>query len=83
MVAEMDAADVDGAILVSAYAMYRYDPSYALEVCNRHPDRFAVVTPVDPADPAVADVIADWKAHAGRRRRAHAAGAQRPRDRSG
>ena len=61
MVAEMDAADVDGAILVSAYAMYRYDPSYALEVRNRHPARFAVVTPVDPADPAVADVIGNWK----------------------
>ena len=27
MVAEMDAAGVDGAILVSAFTMYRYDPS--------------------------------------------------------
>lgn len=61
MVAEMDATGVDGAILVSAFAMYRYDPSYALEVRKRHSGRFAVVTPVNPADPAVADVIADWK----------------------
>ena len=61
MVAEMDAAGVDGAILVSAFTMYRYDASYALEVHKRHPGRFALVKPVDPADPGVADVIADWK----------------------
>src|SRR5215813_2885651 len=60
-VAVMDAAGVDGAILVSAFTMYRYDASYALEVRKRHPGRFAVVKPVDPADPSVADVIAEWK----------------------
>ena len=26
-----------------------------------HPDRFAIVKPVDPDDPAVGDIIADWK----------------------
>ena len=36
MVAHMDAAGVDGAILVSAFTMYRYDASYALEVRERH-----------------------------------------------
>ena len=61
MVAAMDEVGVDGAILVSPYTQYRYDASYALEVRNRHPDRFAVVKPVDPADPKVADTIADWK----------------------
>jgi L-fuconolactonase len=61
MVAEMDAAGVDGAILVSAFTMYRYDASYALEVHERHSGRFALVKPVDPADPAVAEIIADWK----------------------
>ena len=60
-VAVLDAAGVDGAILVSAFTMYRYDPSYAVEVRNRYLDRFALVRPVDPADPAVADVIAEWK----------------------
>ncbi len=60
-VAAMDAAGVDGAILVSAYTMYRYDASYALSVHKRHPDRFALIKPVDPADPAVADIIAEWK----------------------
>jgi predicted TIM-barrel fold metal-dependent hydrolase len=61
MVVEMDAAGVDGAILVSAFTMYRYDASYALEVHRRHSGRFALVKPVDPADPAVAGTIADWK----------------------
>ena len=41
--------------------MYRYDASYAVEVQRAHPDRFGIVKPVDPDDPAVADVIAEWK----------------------
>jgi L-fuconolactonase len=61
MVAALDEAKVDGAILVSAFTMYRYDPSYAIAVRNRHPGRFALVKPVDPANPAIAEVIADWK----------------------
>jgi len=61
MVAAMDAVGVDGAILVSAFTMYRFDASYALEVRNTYPDRFAVVKPVDPADPAVGETIAEWK----------------------
>lgn len=60
-VAVLDSAGVDGAILVSAFAMYRYDASYAVEVRNRHPNRFALVKPVDPTDPSVAEVIAQWK----------------------
>ncbi|MDA1326194.1 MAG: amidohydrolase family protein [Proteobacteria bacterium] len=65
MVAAMDAVGVDGAIFISAFSMYQYDASYAVEVQNAHPDRFALVKPVDPADPAVADVIAEWKKTAG------------------
>ena len=61
MVAAMDAVGVDGAILVSAFTMYRYDASYALETQKRHPGRFALVKPVDPADQSVADIIAEWK----------------------
>ena len=61
MAAAMDAVGVDGAILVAAFSLYQYDASYAVETRNAHPDRFALVKPVDPADPAVADVIADWK----------------------
>jgi L-fuconolactonase len=60
MVAAMDGVGVDGAILVSPFTMYRYDASYALDVHAAHPGRFGLVKPVDPADPAVADTIADW-----------------------
>jgi predicted TIM-barrel fold metal-dependent hydrolase len=65
MVAAMDAVGVDGAVLVSPFSMYRYDASYALEVHTAHPGRFGLVKPVDPADPAVADTIADWAATEG------------------
>jgi predicted TIM-barrel fold metal-dependent hydrolase len=65
MVAAMDAAGVDGAILVSPFTMYRYDASYALEVHKAHPDRFALIKPVDPANRAVAEVIVEWKRTSG------------------
>jgi predicted TIM-barrel fold metal-dependent hydrolase len=61
MVAAMDAVGVDGALLVSPFAMYRFDASYALEVHRRHPGRFGLIKPVDPADPAVGEVVAEWK----------------------
>jgi L-fuconolactonase len=65
MVAAMDAVGVDGAILVSPFTMYRYDASYALAVHAAHPNRFALVKPVDPSDPAVAETIAEWAATPG------------------
>ena len=61
MCVAMDKVGVDGAIFISAFSMYRYDASYAVEVQRAHPDRFAIVKPVDPDDPAVDDVVADWK----------------------
>jgi L-fuconolactonase len=61
MVAAMDKVGVDGAIFISAFSMYGYDAGYAVEVQRAHPDRFGIVKPVDPDDPAVDDVIADWK----------------------
>ena len=65
MVTAMDAVGVDGAILVSPFSLYRYDASYALEVHAKHPGRFALVKPVDPSDPAVAETIAEWAATPG------------------
>jgi L-fuconolactonase len=65
MVAAMDAVGVDGAILVSPFALYRYDASYALEVYKAHPRRFGLVKPVDTTNPAVAEIIADWAATKG------------------
>src|ERR1700730_14159035 len=60
MVAAMDAFGVDAAILVSPFSLYRYDASYALEVYAAHPERFRLIKPVDPTDPAVAEGIAEW-----------------------
>jgi L-fuconolactonase len=45
MVAAMDKVGVDGAIFISAFSMYRYDASYAVDVQRAHPERFAIVKP--------------------------------------
>jgi L-fuconolactonase len=64
-VAAMDALGIDGAIIVSTFTTYRYDSSYAQLVHARHPTRFALVKPVNPADPAVAEDIAQWAGQPG------------------
>jgi L-fuconolactonase len=48
--AAMDAVGVDAAIVVSTFNLYRYDPSYALQVYAKFPERFRVVKPIDPAN---------------------------------
>ena len=59
MVAAMDAVGVDGAILISPFAIYGYDASYALEVYAQHPTKFGLVRPFDPnSDTIDADVEA-------------------------
>lgn len=65
MVAAMNRVGVDAAILVSPFNLYGFDAGYALQVHGQHPDRFALVKPVDPSDPAVADSIAEWAATPG------------------
>jgi predicted TIM-barrel fold metal-dependent hydrolase len=60
MVAAMDAVGVDGALLVSPYSMYRYDPSYAIDAHAKHPGRFALIKPFDPGSETVADEVAEW-----------------------
>lgn len=65
MVAAMDAVGVDGALLISPWTLYRYDGSYALQVHAKHPGRFGLIKPFDPADPAVAEQVADWAAKPG------------------
>src|SRR5450756_1246507 len=44
MVASMNKVGVDGAIFISAFSLYQYDASYAVEVQKAHPDRMAIVT---------------------------------------
>src|ERR1700735_5661887 len=61
MVAAMDKVGVDGAIFISAFSMSRYDASYPVEVQRAHPGRLAIVKPVDPDNPDVADVVSEWK----------------------
>lgn len=61
MVAAMDKVGVDGAIFISSFSMYGYDASYAVEVQQAHPDKFGIVKPINPEDPAVDEVVADWK----------------------
>src|ERR1700731_3223975 len=67
MITAMNGVDVDGAIMVSSFSAYEYDPSYALEVYNAYPDKFRVVTPVDATDPAIDDGVAKWAAAPGAR----------------
>ena len=64
-VAAMDKLGIDGAIFISAFSIYGYDASYAVEVQRKHPGRFALVKPVNPDDPAVAEHIAEWKKQPG------------------
>ena len=65
MVAAMDAVGVDGALLISPWTLYRYDASYALQVYARHPTRFGLIKPFDPASPAVVEELAEWARLAG------------------
>ncbi len=65
MVAAMDAVGVDGALLVSPFSMYRYDPSYALEVYAKHSGRFGLIKPFDPQSDSIANEMADWTGRPG------------------
>jgi len=47
----MDKVGVDARSSISAFSMYRYDASYAVEVQRAHPSRFRIVKPVDPTIP--------------------------------
>lgn len=61
----MDASGVDGAILVSPWALYRDDPSYVTEAQNEFPDRFRAVSPVDWSSPGAREFVDDWASHPG------------------
>ena len=65
LVDAMKAVGVDAAVMVSSFNLYRYDPAYALEVNAAYPERFRVVKPVDPTNPAIDEVVADWAATRG------------------
>jgi predicted TIM-barrel fold metal-dependent hydrolase len=56
----MDEAGVDGAILVSPWALYGGDASYIVEAHDAHPGRFALVSPVDPYAVGAAEYVETW-----------------------
>ena len=60
MVRAMNTVGVDGALLVSPFSMYRYDPSYVLEVHSKHPGRFALIKPFDPHSTSISSEMAAW-----------------------
>ena len=60
MVAAMDAAGVDGALLISPFTIYGYDPSYVLMVQAKYPDRFGLIKPFDPRSETVAQEVEEW-----------------------
>ena len=60
MVAAMDAVGVDGAILISPFSLYGYDPSYILGVYDQHPGKFGLVRPFDPTSESIAEDVAEW-----------------------
>jgi hypothetical protein len=57
MVAAMSAANVDSALLVSPFSMYRYDASYTIEVHLKYPNRFELIKPFDSGSATVATEI--------------------------
>ena len=65
MVAAMDAVGVDGALLVSPFAMYGYDASYAQQVYAAHPGKFGLIRPFDWQSDTIADDVAEWAAAPG------------------
>ena len=63
MLKAMDSVGVVGALLVSVHTMYHWDASCTrVAVQKAHPDKFAVIKPVDPNDPKVEGTIAEWAA---------------------
>ena len=60
MVEAMAAVGVDGAILISPFAIYAYDASYALEVYAQHPAKFGLVRPFDPNSETIDADVEQW-----------------------
>jgi predicted TIM-barrel fold metal-dependent hydrolase len=56
----MVAAGVDTALVVSPWTLYGSDPSYAVEVYHAYPDRFRLITPIDPYSDDAGDRAATW-----------------------
>jgi L-fuconolactonase len=64
-VAMMDSLGIQGALLVSPWALYRTDTSYMVDVHRQFPDRFRMIAPVDPHQRDVEEVIEEWSMTSG------------------
>ena len=60
MIAAMNAVGVDGALLISPFALYAYDASYALEVYAQHPTKFGLIRPFDPNSETIDADVEEW-----------------------
>ncbi len=60
MITAMGSVRVDGAILISPFSLYGYDPSYCLEVYAQHPTKFGLVRPFDPESDSIDEDVAEW-----------------------
>ena len=60
LVRAMLAVGVTRALLVSPWTLYGSDTSYVVEVADKHPDRFALVAPIDPYEDGAAAEIVTW-----------------------
>ena len=60
MVEAMSEVGVDGALLVSPFNIYGYDPSYILGVYEKHPGKFGLIRPFDPDSSSISVERAEW-----------------------
>ena len=51
LLAHADQENIERIVLVQAFATYGFDNAYIVDAANRHPDRFAVVSGVNPEIP--------------------------------
>jgi len=60
LIAQMDAAGVDKAVVVHSSTTYGFDNSYVVDACGRYPDRLLAVGSVDVLAPDAPQVIRKW-----------------------
>lgn len=64
MLLAMTACGVDAAVILTP-ALYGPDNSYSLEACKQFPEKFALAGNINPTDPAIEDLIKDWRSQPG------------------
>ncbi|MGZ6799083.1 MAG: amidohydrolase family protein [Mycobacteriaceae bacterium] len=60
MISAMDSAGVDKALIVSSWAFYDGDASYAAEVFRAHSERFRIIAPVNPYLDGAVEAVTAW-----------------------